>query len=72
MELSDRRLGGPLPVAFVLCAGHGEALKQVISYSEGVRHDRQRRIYGCTRREKAAIDDVQVVEVVGLAVGVER
>jgi hypothetical protein len=43
----------------------------VVADAEGVRHRGQRRVHGPDAREEARVDDVQVVELVGLAVDVE-
>src|SRR5262245_6168537 len=45
-----------------------EARLQVIADAECVGHDRQRRVHGPARREEAPVDDVEVVELVRLAV----
>ena len=47
------------------------ALEEVVADPEGVGHRRQRRVHRADAREEARVDDVQVVELVGLAVGVE-
>src|ERR1051326_3670273 len=44
----------------------------MIADTQGVGHDRQRRIHRAARREEAAVDDVEVVDLVRLAVDVER
>src|SRR5689334_3354193 len=49
-----------------------EALDQVIADTQGVRGDGQRRIHGSARTEEAAIDDVEIVDVVGAAMHVQR
>src|SRR6516165_3158177 len=55
-----------------LCDGLGpKPPKQVIADAEGVGHDRQRGIDGGTRREKAAVDDVEVFDFVRLAIYVQ-
>ena len=41
------------------------------SDAEGIGHDREGRVNGRARREETAVDDVQIVELVGLAVAVE-
>ena len=46
--------------------------EQVVAHAQRVGHDRQRRVHRAARREEAAVDDVEVVEIVGLAVGIER
>src|SRR5271165_1077238 len=45
---------------------------QVIPDSERIGHNRERRIYGGAGREEAAVHYVEIVELVGLAVNVER
>ena len=49
-----------------------EPLEQVVADAQRVGHRRQRRVHGARGREEAGVDDVEVVEVVGLAVDVER
>src|SRR5579885_2039395 len=48
-----------------------EPAEQVIADAKRVGHDGQRRIDGGTRREKAAVDDIEVVHFVRLAIHVE-
>ena len=48
-----------------------EPLPDVITDPERVRHDGERRIHRAARGEEARVDDVEVVNVVGLAVYVE-
>src|SRR5947208_17152613 len=61
---------------FLICRSSAQlALQprsQVIADAERVRHDGQRRVHGAGGREEARVHDVQVVEVVRLAVPVER
>ena len=40
--------------------------------ADGVGHRGERRVHGADAREEAGVDDVEVVELVGLAVGVEN
>ena len=49
-----------------------EPLQQVIAYAQGVGHDSQRRIHRAARREEATVDDIEIVEIVRLAVHIER
>ena len=49
-----------------------QALEQVVADPQRVRHRGQRRVDRADAREEAGVDDVQVVELVRLAVGVER
>src|SRR6516225_6655791 len=49
-----------------------DPLQQVITYTQGVGHDGQRRIHRAARREEAAVDDIEIVEIVRLAVRIER
>src|SRR5271166_5026760 len=53
--------------------GHAraQALQNVIAHAQRVGHDCQRRIHRRARREEAAIDYVQVVEIVSFAVRIE-
>ena len=44
---------------------------QMVADAERVRHDRQRRIHGRARGEEAAVDDVQIVDLVRLAVDIQ-
>ena len=43
----------------------------MITDTHGVGHDGQRRIHRAARREEAAVDDIEIVEVVRLAVHIE-
>ena len=52
--------------------GCAEPLEQVVADAQGVRHRGERRVHRARRGEEARVDDVEVVEVVRLAVGVER
>ena len=45
---------------------------QVVADAQRVRHRGERRVHGAARGEEARVDDVEVVEVVRLAVDVER
>ena len=38
---------------------------------QGIRHDRQRRIYGGARWKEAAVNDVEIVDVVRFAMNIE-
>jgi hypothetical protein len=49
-----------------------ELLQQVVANAQGIGHDRQRRIDRAAGREEAGINDVQIVDVVGSAIRVER
>src|SRR5918996_1148941 len=49
-----------------------EAVEQVVTDAEGVSHRRQGRVHRTRRGEEARVDDVEVVEVVRLAVDVQR
>src|SRR5438132_303145 len=53
-------------------AARAEALEQVIADTERVGGDGQRRVHRGARAEEAAIDHVEVVDVVGPAVDIER
>ena len=48
-----------------------EPLPDVIADPERVRHDGEGRVHGTARGEEARVDDVEVVDLVGLAVDVE-
>src|SRR5205823_2919146 len=48
-----------------------EPLPEVVTDPERVRHDGERRVHGTARGEEARVDDVEVVDLVGLAVDVE-
>src|SRR5439155_23983691 len=48
-----------------------EPLSEVVTDPERVRHDGERRIHRAARREEARVDDVEVVDVMSLAVDVE-
>jgi hypothetical protein len=49
-----------------------QSFQQVISHPQGIGHDGQSRIHRPTRWEKAGVDDREVVDVVGLAMDIER
>src|SRR4051794_27169454 len=49
-----------------------ETVEHVVADSNRVRHDGQRRVDGAAGDEEAAVDHVQVVDLVRFAVGVER
>ncbi len=44
----------------------------MLADSKRVRHDRQRRIDRAAGDEEAAVDDIEIVQVMRLTVGVER
>ena len=44
----------------------------MLADSERVRHDRQRRIDRAAGDEEAAVDDVEIVQIMRLTVGVQR
>ena len=44
----------------------------MIAHAQGIRHDGQRRVYGCARREEASVHDIKIVEVVGFAIRIQR
>src|SRR4051812_25953032 len=48
-----------------------QPFQQVVADAHRVRHDRQRRIHRAARHEEAAVDHVEIVELVRLAVRVE-
>ena len=43
----------------------------MIADAQRVRHDRQRRVDRAAGNEEAAVDDIEIVEVMRLAVGIE-
>src|SRR6185369_12471899 len=49
-----------------------EAFEQMVADPQRVGHDRQRRVHRRARRKEAAVDDVQVVDMMRAAVGVEH
>src|SRR5271166_2787755 len=49
-----------------------QALQNVIAHAQRIGHDRQRRVYRRARREKAAVDDVKILEIMGFAIHIER
>ena len=64
------RAGQPTPAD--LLAGGAEALEQVVADAQRVGHRRQRGVDRADAREEARVDDVEVVDVVRAAVGVEH
>src|SRR5258708_601150 len=67
--LSLRFLSTVMPL--LLRARSTDPLEQVVADAERIGDDRQRRVHGADRREEARVDDVEVVEFVGLAIHVE-
>src|SRR6187200_1426986 len=55
----------------IASGGLAEPLREVLADTDGVGHRRQRRVHRADAREEAGVDDVQVVELVRLAVDVE-
>src|SRR2546422_2810040 len=53
-------------------ARHSQALQQVITHAQRIGHDGQRGVNGGARWEEARIHYVQVVEIVCLAISIER
>ena len=49
-----------------------EPVGEVLADADGVGHRGERRVHGADAREEAGVDDVEVVELVGLAVDVEH
>src|SRR5271169_4863436 len=49
-----------------------QTLQNVIAHTQRIGHDRQRRVYRRARREKAAVDDVKILEIMGFAIHIER
>src|SRR5208283_104551 len=49
-----------------------QALQNMIAHAQRVGHDRQRRIHRRARREEAAIHDVEILEIMGFAIHVQR
>src|SRR5713226_4273836 len=60
-----------LPIPFVRCLGHSQALHQVVAHSKCVGHDGERRIDGSARWEETSVYNVEVVDVMGFAVHVQ-
>ena len=60
------------PASCAAARSDAEALEQVVADAQRVGHDRQRGVHRAARREEAAVDDVEVVDIVRLAVHVER
>src|SRR5713101_9756462 len=44
----------------------------MIAYAQRIGYDGERRVHSADRDEKTAIDDIEVIEVVSLAIEVER
>ena len=44
----------------------------MIAHPQRIRHDGQRRVHGCARREEASVHDIKIVEVVGFAIRIQR
>ena len=55
-----------------LADARAEALEQVVAHPQRVGHRRQRRVDRADAREEAGVDDVEVVDLVRAAVGVEH
>src|SRR3974390_1423482 len=54
--------------------GHAraQALQNVIAHAQRIGYDRQRRIHRRARREEAAIHNVEILEIMGFAIHIER
>src|SRR5208283_3388097 len=50
-------------VLLVFHIRYSQALHQVITHPQSIRHDGQRRVHGCTRWKEAPIDHIEVVEI---------
>src|SRR3954464_14711670 len=50
----------------------GESVGEVLADPDGVGHGRERRVHRADAREEARVDDVEVVDLMRLAVGVEH
>src|ERR1700674_2180312 len=61
-----------LPIPFVRCLGHSQTLHQVIAHSKCVSHDGERRIDSSARREETPVHNVEVIDVMGFTVHVQR
>src|SRR6476620_5972949 len=59
-------------VAMPLDPSSGRAFDEVLTDPDGVRHRGQGRVHGSDAREEARVHDVEVVDLVGLAVLVEH
>src|SRR5271167_3355839 len=53
------------------CA-RAQALQNVIAHAQRIGHDRERWVHRRARREEAAIHDVEILEIMGLAIRVQR
>src|SRR5262249_56341425 len=49
-----------------------QSLLEVLGHPKSIRHDRQCGIHGPTRDKEAAVNDVKIIEIVRLAIDVER
>src|SRR5271157_5262705 len=49
-----------------------QTLQNVIAHPQRIGHDGQRRIHRRARREEAAIHDVEILKIMGLAIYVQR
>src|SRR6185295_244460 len=58
----------PSPIAVEILDGGVEAIDEMVADAQGIGHRGQRRVHGAAGGEEARVDDVEVVEVVGLAV----
>src|SRR5206468_11832777 len=72
-------LGSLLPILlavlcalpFAPCRSLLHPFDQVLSDSQRVRHDRQRRVHCAAGAEKAAVDDIEIVEIMRFAVDIK-
>ena len=62
------RSSSPSPRPLHRWPGLAQPLRQMLTHPDRVRHRRERRVHGADAREEARVDDVQVVELVRLAV----
>src|SRR4051812_28174895 len=71
--MTCRRLSAASGTGFLRTCGAGaEALEQVVADAQRVGHGGERRVDGADAREEARVDDVEVVDLVRAAVGVEH
>src|SRR5208283_5122153 len=61
-----------LRLARRIAGGRAQAIQNVIAHTQRIGHDCERRIYRRARREEAAIHDVKILEIMDLAIHVQR
>jgi hypothetical protein len=54
------------------CSVLAKPFEQMISHPQGIRDYRQAGIHGRNRHEEARVDNIEIIQIVGLAIEIER